>query len=374
MNGLNRSRRESCAATGTAAADRATLALVAQRSLRTRVVAAAREALAQQGSVTPVDVCLGLGWLHQVNVDDWRYGRVDDLEYFLPVRDSRLIDLLVYLQEWASERGLQRAEAEYVSAGRSRRQLRFLADGNPRVEAAWRVRWMSADLDDRKRARITKAQDSAPDLLVIQPLKEFTCAECQGTGDLLIMDKPGPLCLACADLDHLVFLPSGDTALTRRAKKASGLSAVVVRWSRSRKRYERQGLLVEEVALEQAEQQCLADEDARTRRRERDRERRATEDVELQASMAIQIKRLFPNCPAGRAEAIARHTSLRGSGRVGRSAAGRALDETAITLAVVASVRHEDTDYDSLLMSGVPRDIARDQTRPTIDRILASWS
>jgi hypothetical protein len=61
------------------------------------------------------------------------------------------------------------------------------------------------------------------------------------------------------------------------------------------------------------------------RRRERDRERRAAEDVELQASMAKQIRRLFPRCPAGRAEAIARHTSLRGSGRVGRSAAGRSL-------------------------------------------------
>jgi len=25
-------------------------------------------------------------------------------------------------------------------------------------------------------------------------------------------------------------------------------------------------------------------------------------------------------------------------------------------------------------MSGVPRDIARDQTRPAVDRILAAWS
>src|SRR6202012_218660 len=67
-----------------------------------------------------------------------------------------------------------------------------------------------------------------------------------------------------------------------RAKKASGLSAVVVQWNRSRKRYQRQGLLVEEPALEQAEQQCLADEDARMRRRERDRERRADWGVKLQ--------------------------------------------------------------------------------------------
>jgi hypothetical protein len=210
--------------------------------------------------------------------------------------------------------------------------------------------------------------------VVVIPTKDWDCAECQGTGDLLIMDDAGPLCLTCADMDHLVFLGAGDAALTRRAAKASGLSAVVVRWSRSRKRYERQGILVEEPALAQAEQQCLGDEDARIRRRERDRDRRAGEDVELQARMAAQITRLFPRCPPERAEAIAHHTGLRGSGRVGRSAAGRALDEQAITLAVVASIRHQDTDYDSLLMSGVPRDLARDRIRPAIERVLAGWS
>jgi hypothetical protein len=119
------------------------------------------------------------------------------------------------------------------------------------------------------------------------------------------MDDAGPLCLGCADMDHLVFLPSGEAALTRRAKKASGLSAVVVRWSRTRKRYERQGLLVEDAALEQAEQQCLADEDVRMRRRGRDQERRTAADVELQAVMIEEIKRLF--ALPGRRAAIAGH-------------------------------------------------------------------
>ena len=175
-------------------------------------------------------------------------------------------------------------------------------------------------------------------------------------------------------MDHLIFLPAGDAALTRRAKKASTLSAVVVRWNRTRKRYERQGTFVEEPALAQAEEQCLADEEVRMRRRERDRERRAHEDAELAARMAGEITRLFPGCPPERAAAIARHTSLRGSGRVGRSAAGRSLDEEAITLAVIASVRHEDTGYDSLLMSGVPRETARDKVAPSIDRVLAAWA
>jgi hypothetical protein len=174
-------------------------------------------------------------------------------------------------------------------------------------------------------------------------------------------------------MDHLVFLPAGDATLTRRAKKASGLSAVVVEFNRSRKRYDRKGLLVEEPALEDAEQSCLADEEVRLRRRERDRERRADEDVELQKRMASLIGTLFPACPPARAEAIARHTGLRGSGRVGRSAAGRALDEEALTRAVIASIRHEDTDYDELLMAGVEREEARSRIRDKIDAVLLAW-
>jgi hypothetical protein len=62
-------------------------------------------------------------------------------------------------------------------------------------------------------------------------------------------------------LDHLIFLPSGNAALTRRAGKYSTLSAVVLQWSRARKRYERQGLLVEEAALQRAQKECLADDE-----------------------------------------------------------------------------------------------------------------
>ena len=213
----------------------------------------------------------------------------------------------------------------------------------------------------------------AGSMVVVQPVRDWTCTECGDTGDLLQMHDSGPLCLTCSDLDHLVFLPSGDTALTRRATKASSLSAVVVRWSRNRKRYERQGVIVEEPALALAEEQCMSDADARMRRRERDKARRTDVDSQFQVRLAEQIRRLFPGCPADRAIAIAEHTGLRGSGRVGRSAAGRALDEIAITLAVVASVRHQDTDYDSLLMAGTPRNIARQRVQHLIDQILEAW-
>jgi hypothetical protein len=174
-------------------------------------------------------------------------------------------------------------------------------------------------------------------------------------------------------MDHLVFLEAGDAALTRRAKRASRLSAVVVRFSRARRRYERQGILVEEEALERAEADCLADAEARERRRERDAVRRAEEDLELQARMAVEIARLFPGCPALRAQAIARRAAARGSGRVGRSTAGRALDPGALELAVVASIRHEDTGYDALLMSGLERTDARERVRSEVERVLDAW-
>lgn len=208
---------------------------------------------------------------------------------------------------------------------------------------------------------------------MIMPVNDWSCASCGGSGDLMFLEDAGPLCLDCADLGHLVFLPSGDAAFTRRAKRASRLSAVVVRWSRARKRYERQGILVEAEALERAENECLADAEVRARRRERDEARRANEDLRLQAEFGAAIRTLFPNCPAGRAEAIARHAATRGSGRIGRSAAGRALDPEAVRLAVAASVRHIDTSFDELLMSGVDRETARHRVGEHVEEVLRDW-
>ncbi|MFF4752928.1 DUF2293 domain-containing protein [Streptomyces sp. NPDC002514] len=211
-------------------------------------------------------------------------------------------------------------------------------------------------------------------LVVIQPLRRKQCGACRrGPLSLLVFEDGVPHCLDCADLGHLVFLPRGDTALTRRSREESGLSAVVVRFNRRRSRYERQGVLVEEAALARAEERCLADAEARRRRRARDAQRRAVQDARFAEEFAAEIRRLFPGCPADRAEAIAAHASVRGSGRVGRSAAGRALSEGAVVSAVVAAVRHLDTPYDRLLMSGVARYEARRRITPAVDTVLFGW-
>ncbi|MER7346827.1 DUF2293 domain-containing protein [Streptomyces aurantiacus] len=210
--------------------------------------------------------------------------------------------------------------------------------------------------------------------VVIQPLKRRRCAECRGGPlALLVLEGGQPRCLDCADLGHLVYLPRGDTALTRRAREGSALSAVVVRFNRRKSRYERQGVLVEEAALVRAEERCLADADARARRRARDAVRRAGQDARFVAAFAAEIRRLFPGCPPGRAREIAAHAGARGSGRVGRSAAGRALTPTAVTAAVIAAVRHTDTEYDGLLMRGVPRGEARRAIAGAVAERLREW-
>lgn len=344
-----------------------------QRKLEQRVVRAAEASLAEQRYVAAVDVLMGIGWLSPQVVDRWRQGRVEYLERDVQADLRRISRAMALFRRWAEHRGLTPSETAYVARTRDRRPLRFSASGAPAIERAYRTHWVAPELSEAKRAALVEKQSRPPDLVVVQALRDWTCTECSGSGELLLMEDPGPLCMRCADLDHLIYLPAGNAALTRRAKKASRLSTVVVRFSRTRRRYERQGVLVEEDALSQAEQECLADEEARRLRQRRDAERRAAQDLEHEGALGREITRLFPGCPPTRAEAIARHTAARGSGRIGRTAAGRALDADAVTLAVSAAVRHGDTAYDDLLMSGLSRTEARQRVRPDVQRILDAW-
>jgi hypothetical protein len=100
---------------------------------------------------------------------------------------------------------------------------------------------------------------------------------------------------------------------------------------------------------------------------------RVVVDQRFVEQMTAAILNLFPHCPAKEARQIAAHAAERGSGRVGRSAAGRELEPNAITLAVIAHVRHVHTNYDSLLMRGTDRGDAREQIRGPLDHVLAQW-
>lgn len=207
--------------------------------------------------------------------------------------------------------------------------------------------------------------------------RDSTCDECGhklGRKAWITLEGDGKaLCLPCADLDHLEFLPAGNAALTHRAGRHSALTAVVLKWTSARKRYERQGLLVGSDALERAEQECLADAEARRRRKTREAARRAELDQEYVKKFAEQVRDLYSRCPRGRETVVAQHACLKYSGRIGRSAAAKGLDQSAVRLAVIAHVRHVETPYNQLLAQGLERHEARAAVQGRVHEILADW-
>jgi Uncharacterized conserved protein len=202
------------------------------------------------------------------------------------------------------------------------------------------------------------------------------CDECGRElfkGNLLRKEGPRGLCIDCADLGHLALVPAGDACITRRASKYSPLRAIVLRFSRARKRYERQGILVSEEALARAEEECLDDAAVRERRREADAVRRAERDSEYVRQFAEEIRNRYPSAPADVPDEIAAHACQVHSKRIGRTASAKDFDPVAIDLAVQAHARHRHTQYDALMAAGFDRLDARAQVRSAIDAVLAKW-
>ena len=237
-----------------------------RQRLADRVTRAAEASLAAQGYVAPLDVLLGVGWLDAGAVKRWRLGQINYLERAVQANLSRISEAMKLFRSWAATKGLQASETAYVARAPGRPTLRFSKSGHPTIERLYRTHWVSPALSERKRERLKEKASRAPDLVVIQPLNtEWTCHRCGGTGGLLMMESPGPACLRCVGLDDLEFLPSGDALLTRRTKAKSARFAVVVRYSRSRDRYERRGLLVEATALAHAEAEVEGRQGANSR-------------------------------------------------------------------------------------------------------------
>jgi hypothetical protein len=243
--------------------------------LQARVVQAAEAVLKRNGSVGPLDLFVEMRWLPLSHLESWLNGRPDheNVERWIEVGAGKLQKSLDHSRDWVQQNHLPSIAADYTRQGPGGvKILRVTADGDPAVETFFKTRYAPADLSPTQSARLERKLKKTPDLVVFQKVSdEGNCGECQAelfSGDFMTLEKDQPLCLACADLDQLVFLPAGNMALSRPARKTSPLAAVVVRFSRSRIRYERQGLLVTEQALADAEEQCAADAPSRARARE----------------------------------------------------------------------------------------------------------
>jgi hypothetical protein len=224
------------------------------RKLADRVITAAEAALAAKHYVSPLDILLGIGWLDPNSARRWRQGQLDHLERAVQANPSRVSEAMALLQSWAEANGLKPSETDYVDA--ARRKLRFSASETPAIELLYRTHWVSGKLSERQRDRLAEKADRPPEVVAVLPLKsDWKCHRCGGSGDYLVMENPGPACLRCVGLGDLEFVPAGNTLLTRRVKAKSARCAIVVRFSKARRRYERQGILAETAALADAQRE-----------------------------------------------------------------------------------------------------------------------
>lgn len=214
--------------------------------------------------------------------------------------------------------------------------------------------------------------------LFISRRKAVVCTGCSKTvheGEKLLAldEKKRGLCESCADLGALTLLLPGDAAMTRRSKKHSARTVVFQQWNQKRRRYERKGQFVEPEAIEKARLECAADAEKRAEKNKKAAAKRVVEDKEYRDTFAIEIRRLFPSMPKGREVAVAEHACEKYSGRVGRTASAKEFDEDMITRAVIAHIRHAETNYDNMFGKGKRKREIRDDIRGDIQRILRRW-
>jgi hypothetical protein len=218
-----------------------------------RVVQSGEAALHHHHYVSSVDILIGIGFLQPVHLQDWKKGKIPNLESVIQGSLGKISFAMKCFRVWAHEKGLKPSQTAYLVRTRGpKRELQFSKSGDPKIEMAYRTHYISPILTERKQEKLKENLEKSPELVVFMIINSAKCSQCQkdlGKGSFLFMKSDKPLCLTCAGFGHLFFLPSGDAQLTRIVKKHSATCIVVLRFSRARKRYERQGIFVEEDAF-----------------------------------------------------------------------------------------------------------------------------
>jgi hypothetical protein len=228
-----------------------------KKPIEARTISAAENILYRQNYVSAIDVLMAIGWLKQVHVEDWRRGRVAYLEQVIEANLSKISCAMKCFHRWAVNKGLKPSVTVYMKWGKgAKKKLRFSISGNSKIEISYSTHYLSPLLSDKKTQRIEQKLEQAPELLVFIISKTAECSKCKKEmhrSNLLYKEGEQALCMKCAGFDDFYFLESGNSKLTIRAKKYSKIYAVVLKFSKTRKRYERQGLLIPKEALELAQ-------------------------------------------------------------------------------------------------------------------------
>lgn len=234
-----------------------------RRDIEKCVIQTAETVLYRQQYVSPVDIFVGLGWLQPVHVQEWRKGRILYLEKVIQCNLGKISFVMKCFGKWARGKNLESSQIIYLLRTKGpHREAVFSKSGNPSIEKAYRTHYVSPALSEEKQGRLKEKLDKPPELIAHVVTHDSQCSQCKKellNGNLLFVEVDKPLCLNCAGFGDLVFLGSGDSKLTRRSRESSDKVVIVVKFSRARKRYERQGILITEFALQKARDEIAAE-------------------------------------------------------------------------------------------------------------------
>jgi hypothetical protein len=186
-----------------------------------------------------------------------------------------------------------------------------------------------------------------------------------------------------------VSVSLGDPFVTRKLKERAG--KIYLRMvNQSRAAHSKPAaILAPKDIVDGVLAEAEASKERRQAQRVKARKNRQARESSRQAEIVELVKKQYPGMPDFTAEGIVSHAFEVGNGRVGRSS-DVDLDEQ-IRLAVVAHIRHCQTDYDEILARSGERDrgrrrerrdvwepdfdrqAARDQVRKEVQTILKEW-
>ena len=229
--------------------------------IKKRVIQIAETVLYKQQYVSPIDIFIGIGWLQPVHVQEWRKGKIPYLEKVIHGNLGEISFAMKCFRKWATEKKLKPSKTVYLLRTKgSRKEAVFSKSGNFNIEKAYNTTYVSPILSEKKQLKLKEKLDKPPELVAHIVMHDTQCQQCKKEllkGNFLFMEADQLLCLNCAGFADLVFLGSGDPVLTRPSRKYSNKCIIVVKFSRARKRYERQGILVTEVAIQKAQQELV---------------------------------------------------------------------------------------------------------------------
>lgn len=225
-----------------------------RKDIEKRVISSAENILYQQNYVSFINVLISIGWLKQIHFEDWRRNRVPYLEKIIEANLSKISYAMQCFKKWAINKGLKPSNTIYLTWGKGvKRKLRFSKSGNSNIELAYSTHYVSPILSEKKQQELLEKQEQPPELLAFIISKASTCSKCKKEihkNGLLYIEEEQVFCMDCSRFSKFIFLPSGNSKLTRLAKKHSSIYVVVVKFSKSRKRYERHGLLISQEVLQ----------------------------------------------------------------------------------------------------------------------------